>query len=298
MLSNFDWLRRSRSGPELLAILRCLKEDPDYFDKLKMSLAHNGNPGPPPTGLTTPCSRCWIYPRAEKSEYCPFCQTIRKKGYRLGNAAREALVTWGFVNCLPQQLRRGTGFKEARLLGTYVHDDNHFLVVIRRKDLQPWLREIVLYHGAKLKGNLQIFPTTGQNGIGMGDIISRAIHHETYLPMDKLRVRFYIRSYDVLQPRKFDREGLLTFEISEFLSLLEMGMVFRSVLYPEEQKILYELLTRDDEFGEGFYWGRFLGNLNQRAKDLLDAWKIRNWPRNRVMFFYELINYVGYKSSY
>ena len=299
MLSNFDWLRRSRNGTELLATLQCLMEDPDCFDKIGLSMANGGEPGPPPTALTNPCMRCWIYPRASESEYCPSCQTIREKGHALGALSRQALVIWGFVNWLPRQLRSETGFQDAHILGAYVHDANHFLVMIRRLELQPWLQGIVLYHGTDLKGHIQIFPTTAsRDGMGMGDILCRAIHHETYFPMDKLRVRFYIRPYHVLRPHELDREGLLTFEISEFLSLLEMGVVFRSVLYPDEQKILYELLTMDDKSEEMFYWGRFLGLLNQEAKDLLNAWKMRSWPRNRVKFFYEVMNYVGFQSSY
>ena len=300
MLSTFDWIRRSRDGAEFLAILQCLAEDPETFDKIGQSLLVNqGEPGPPPTALALPCVRCWIYPRAPEIPLCLFCQTIRERSHGLETLSRQSLVLWGFVNWLPRQLRRETGFQSEHILGAYTHDANHFLVMIRRLELQSWLREMVLHHGADLKGLLQIFPTTrGHHGVGMGDMLCRVIHHEARFPMDKLRIRFYIRPYQVLRPHERDREGLLTFEISEFLSLLEMATIFRSVVYPEEQKILYELLTMEDKSEEKFYWGRFLGVLNQEARDLLDAWKVRTWPRNRVKFFYEMMSYVRYQSSY
>ena len=206
---------------------------------------------------------------------------------------------WSFVNWLPRQLRTGGGFQDARVLGVYVQDANHFLLMLQRQDLQPLLQELVLYHGTDLKGHIQILPTMGtHNRMGMGDILVRAVHHETYFPMDKLRVRFYTRPYQVLRPHELDREGILTFEIGEFLSLLEMATVFRSVLTPNEREILYGLLTTDDRPEGLFYWGRFLGILKQEVKDLLEAWRIRSWPRKRVKFFYELTRYVGYRSDY
>jgi hypothetical protein len=299
MLSDFDWIRRTRNGTELLVLLHYLTEAPDYLDGIRESLRDGGRPGPPPTALTGPCSRCWIYPCASDSECCPFCQAILEKGPQWGRLSRQSLVIWGFVNWLPRQFRGGGGFQDARVLGAYTQDANHFLVMIPRLELQPWLQEIVLHHGADLKGHLQVLPTMGthSSGIGMGDILCRAIDHETYFPMDKLRIRFYRKSYQVMRPQELDREGLLTFEISEFLSLLEMAMVFRSVVYPEEQKMLYDLLTLDDPSEEKFYWGRFLGILDPEARDLLEAWKIRTWSRKRVKFLYEMMKYVRFQSS-
>lgn len=293
MLSNFDWLRRSRTGTELLASLQCLSDDPECFT------TSGGEPGPVPTALSSPCIRCWIYPPAPESEYCLLCQAIRERGRRLGNLSRQALVIWGFVNWLPRQLRKPVEQQNVPTLGAYAPDANHFLVMIRRRDLQPWLQEIVLYHGSDLKGHIQIFPTIGnQKGMEMGDVLCRAISHETYFPMDKLRVRLYTRAYQVLRPHELDREGILTFEIGEFLSLLEMAVVFRSVVPPQEQEILHQLLMTDDEAEAIFYWGRLLGLLNQEVKDMLNAWQIRRWPRQQVKFFYELKRYVAFRAAY
>ena len=72
-----------------------------------------------------------------------------------------------------------------------------------------------------------------------------------------------------------------------------MAAVFRTVLRPEEQKVIYELLSKvEDVSEEQFYWGRLLGHLNKEAKDMLNAWKIRSWPPSRVKLLYELVDYV------
>jgi hypothetical protein len=212
---------------------------------------------------------------------------------------RDALVVWGFVNQLPRPLRDQGSQPTAGLLAAHVVDNSHFLLMIRRRELQDWLQELLLYHGAELKGHLQIFPTRGSSdhGIGMGDILCLAIRHEAYFALDKLRVRFYTRSYQVLRPHEADRDGLLTFEAATFLSLLEMATIFRSVLLPAEQQILHQLLMASNEKEMAFYWGRFMGILSQRGKDLLDAWDVRNWSTKRINFLYELTNYVDYQPT-
>ena len=165
--------------------------------------------------------------------------------------------------------------------------------MMRRWWLKPWIQEWVIQHGDDLKGVVQIIPSMApKSTIGMGDILCRAIHNEIYLPMDRMRVRFYSAPTQVLNTRKRDRQGLLDFEISEFLGLLEMAEVFRILLRPNEQKELFELLTLNDPKEEQFYWGRFLTFLDQRAKDMLAAWNIRKWPRSRIQLLYELVDYV------
>jgi hypothetical protein len=118
----------------------------------------------------------------------------------------------------------------------------------------------------------------------MGDILCHAVH--------QVRVRFYSSPYEVTKPYKRDQKGLLTFEVSEFLGMLDMAEVFRTLLRPDEQKELFELLTMDDTKEEQFYWGRFVGRLEQQAKDMLRGWNIRKWPRNRVRLLYKLVYYV------
>ncbi len=184
------------------------------------------------------------------------------------------------------------------MLGSFVQDQNRFLVMLRHRDLKPFLQELVLYHGDDLKGLLQIAPTVGVSGnLSMADVLCRVIHYETTFSMDRLRVRFYARPYQVLFPRLLERKGILTFDISDFLSVLEMAAIFRTLLLPDQQQMLRQLLTIDDPAEAQFYWGRLMGLLNQPAKDMLSAWNIRQWPPDRVKLFYELMDYVAYYQS-
>ena len=294
MLSSFDWLRRSRTGAELLATLEYLAARPD--------LCPSGDEiGPPHSALDGPCQRCWIYPRLPSlgRKYCKSCQALLARARRLGGISRQSIVIWGFVNYLSKQLRMGEGLREQHVLGTYAHDENHFLLMMPRRELKPWLRELAIYHGSDLKGLIQVFPTTGTGKVtSMGDILCRVIHHEARFPMDQLRVRFFSAPYQTRRPHIRDQQGLLTFEVSEFLSLLEMAAVFRTILRPEEQESLYELVNLEDSSEEQFYWGRFMGYLSQEAKDMLSAWRIRQWPRNRIKLLYELVDYVAFYQTH
>ena len=76
-----------------------------------------------------------------------------------------------------------------------------------------------------------------------------------------------------------------------------MAAIFRRLLYPEAQQALHDLLNLRDSSEEQFYWGRFLGYLNSEAKDMLSAWRIRQWPRDRIQLLYELVEYVAFYSS-
>jgi len=111
--------------------------------------------------------------------------------------------------------------------------------------------------------------------------------------MDRLRVRFYTTPSQVIAPQKRDRQGILTFEIADFLGLLETAEVFRAGLRPDEQKELLELLALEDAREAPFFWGRFIGRLEQRTKDMLAAWDIRSWSRERIKLLAELIEYVA-----
>lgn len=297
MLTPFDWIRRCRSGAELLSILAMLREDPRCFERLQ-SLSGYDTFGPPPNGLAAPCARCYLYPRLPRSIFCPSCRTIRDGTRGSGGLVRAVLVMWGYVNQLPRPLLTRQAEQRAEVVEAYIHDDQHFLLILRSHSLLPWLQEVALYYGAALKGHLQLMLTWGgQDGMGMGDLLCQMARHESYFPLDRLRVRFYLRHYQVLRPHEFDRDGLLTHEIADFVRLLEMASIFRSILQPQEQKVLYELLTRDEEGGESFYWGRLMGVLSQQGRDLLDSWEVRRWPLWRLKHFYELTNYVDYRPA-
>jgi hypothetical protein len=294
MLSSFDWLRRSRTGAELLATLECLTVKPGL-------LANAEGIGAPPSAFDGPCQRCWLYPRLpfSRRNYCQSCQAVLDRAGKLGKRSRQSIVLWGFVNRLPAQLETREGFYADRIFGAYVHDKNHFLLTLHRRELKTWLQELLLYHGSDLKGLVQILPTTGtRQKTGMGDILCRAVHLEARFSMDQLRVRFFSAPYQLIRPHARDQQGLLTFEVSEFLSLLEMAAVFRTLLHPEEQTSFYELMNLEDAGEEQFYWGRFIGSLNQGAKDMLSAWRIRHWPKERVRLLYELVEYVAFYQTH
>lgn len=290
MLSPFDWLRRSRTGAELLATLQYLETHPDLP-------LNGGGLGPPSSALNGPCLRCWIYPRATtkpNARHCPICRVILDEAWQMGELSRHAVVVWGFVNQLPRQLRTGSGFRDSHILGAYIHDENRFLLMLYHLEVKPWLQELAIYHGADLKGLIQIFPTTGIRDVGMGDLLCRIIHSEARFPKDRLRVRLFSAPHRIFAANLYEREGVLTFEVAEFLSMLEMASVFRSVLGPDEQEILHKLLNMENTNEAQFYWGRFLGSLGQAARDMLNAWKIRQWSKPRINLLYELVEYVEF----
>ena len=290
MLSSFDWLRRSKSGAELLATMRCIASTPHIFPDEE-------NMGPPLSGTHKPCLRCWMYPceNSHFNHYCRTCRTILNRARTLGNISRSAVVIWGFVSYLPRQLMTKEGFRGNYIFGYYVHDHNHFLAMIKKRKLRPWLREIYIYNGSDIKGLIQIFPTVGEGVRGnMSDILCRAIHQETRFPMDRLRVRFYPDPYQLFTPRIREEKGLLTFDGPEFLALLEMAAVFRSIFPPDEQDLLYKVTNLNDKREKEFYWGRLMGILNDNAKDMLSAWKVKQWPKNKIRLLFELTDYVTY----
>ena len=114
------------------------------------------------------------------------------------------------------------------------------------------------------------------------------------MPMGQMHVHFYSNPFQLLNPQKRDRQGMLTFEVSDLLNLLEMAEIFRALLRPEEQQELFELLKLEAKGEAQFYWGRFLGRLEQRTRDMLTAWKMRQWEKSRVRIFYELLDYANF----
>ncbi|MCP4690590.1 MAG: hypothetical protein GY859_21230, partial [Desulfobacterales bacterium] len=282
------------TGSELLASLMHFKEHseapPDLLPERKAL-------GPPLTIFQGPCRRCWLYSRDDTSgrKYCPTCQAIVTRARSLVRESLNALVVWGNVNQTPRQLRRGAGFYKEHVLGYYIRDEHHFLLVLPRLKMKTWIQELLIYHGKDLGGLLQIFPTTGSGGqSAMDDTLSRAIHLDRRYPYDKLRVRFYPSPYHVFTPHLRDCQGRLTFEVREFLNHLEMAAIFRSLLRPEEQRALKELLRMENLAEKRFNWGRLTGDLSPAPRDMLEAWGIRNWPESRIELLYELLDYAEF----
>ncbi|MBF0476698.1 MAG: hypothetical protein HQK59_12890 [Deltaproteobacteria bacterium] len=289
MLTAFDWLRRCQNGSDLLATLDYLKEQPDLLLDLDEI-------GPPLTAVTKPCQRCWIYPcvAAPYKKYCRTCTEIRAKAEKFNGISKYSVIIWASVNRLPKQLRTEEGFAGSIVSGSYVHDEQHFLLFINRRELKPWLQELLLYEGDTLKGAIQVFPSVDNSPrSSTGEILCRVIHQETHFPMDSFRVRFFSSPFQVLYPRSRAIQDLHTFEAVDFLSLLEMATIFRTLLRPETQEMLRQLTSMGDSREKQFYWGRFMGFLDPEAKDMLSAWNIRQWPENKIKLLYELVKYVA-----
>jgi hypothetical protein len=287
MLTRFDWLRRAGSGAELLATLRLFAKQPNLLED---SL------GAPHSALNGPCRRCWIYARPlAHNQYCSFCYAVQRRARFLGDASRRALVVWGYVNQLPRHMEPAAGFYKTNALGLYAHDQRHFLLMLYRRDLKSWLQELVLYHGLELKGLLQIFPTMAPlPHLEMGEALSRIAQREANYSADRLRVQFYAAPAQIRRFSSRNKQGQLTFEIAEFLRLLEAAAVFRTLLLPDQQEMLYQLLQLKDDGEAHFYWGRFLGQINQETRDMLNAWQIRRWPKPQIELLYELIDHVEF----
>ncbi len=286
MLSAFDWLRRTRNGAELLATLSYLSEQP------LIPFEPESVPGAPYSATNGPCRRCQIYPRLD-SGYCKVCHQIMTRAARSQQRPRQAVVAWGYVNRLPRNIVGGGGFYERHAWGLYIHDARRFLLMMHCRELKNWLQELMLYHGSSLTGTIVIFPTIGTNpNATMGDCLTCAVAQETPTTNTNLTIRFFSSPYQLFRPHIYRQRGLLDFEAGEFLNLLEMAAVFRSVLPPRQQAMLHSLLRVRDPGEQQFYWGRFLGYLSAEARDMLQSWRIRLWPRNRVELMYKLVEYV------
>ena len=288
MLTKFDWLRRCRTGTDLLATLKYFSINPEV-DPSQQEL------GGPLSAIGRLCQRCKVYApvsiKKKHSRYCKTCETILSFKEEVAPKSRRSILIWGYVNQISRRLRDSK--PSEFFYGTYIYDDQRFLVAMHRQNLKTWLQDLVIYSGLSLKGLLQIFPSLGEyRNMNIGDYIAWAIHHEANLAMDQLWIRFYTKPSQIINPKKRDREGLLSYNISEFISMLEMVEVFRANLFPTEQQDLFDLLNLKDFKEEQFYWGRFLGQLSQEAKDMLSAWKIRQWSKSQIEFFYQLIKYV------
>jgi hypothetical protein len=327
MLTPFDWLRRCAGGAELLATLELLRADylvtpsesPQAIDRGPApavdSLANAPNDAsstvsrrplkiaaaPPQAALVGPCLRCWFYaatPATGERGLCPACQLILQRTGALSEISHRVVCVWGYVNRLPDLIRNSAVYEDGRIAGVYLHSDHEFLLLVRRRELHSWLQDILLYDGLEMTGSLQIFPTVGVYGqTNMGELLCQVVHNQTRFPRDQLRVRFFASARHVLEVHKYDKQGVINFEMSEFLRLLESAAVFRSVLKPDEQETLRKVLAITNPQEAQFYWGRFLGMLSPQARDLLAAWKMRYWSEPQVNLFYELVDYVAFRNA-
>ncbi len=295
MLNQFDWLRRSRTGAELVAAIQLFSEPSGNFNDLLAQQAL----GAPVSALNALCQRCYVFPRTSPTRsFCPVCQKIVDRARKNANVSRSSILIWGFVNILPRKVQNREYARARYYGGIFTPDEHHFLMAMNRRQLKLWLQDIIVYDGASLKGLLQVFPTTALvRDFSMGDFLCQVISQERMYQMDLLRVRFYTNPEAMLSHRESEGKEIFNYEIAHFIRLLEMAEVFASLLRPNEQQLLSELLALQDPQESQFYWGRFLGQLNLKAKDMLEAWQIRRWPENQIQLLYELTDYVVIQTS-
>ena len=321
MLTPFDWLRLCSSGTEVIATLQLLDKQPDVF--LQETI------GPPCSALHAPCERCGIFARSLgdgalsgldvlsggeegadsfedvtsssgdlepiagasaliRSRYCPACLRVRRTAGHLHHSAVRSVLIWGQLSEVPPLPENAVP-----LPVHYRHDEQHFLLALPRASLQDWLSDLLLYHGLALRGLLQIVPALPpSSGYTMGDILARLPAFEAMYPADRLRVRFYPVGHIVFNDRTYERADTLTFDAREFLGYLEMASVFRSLLLPEQQQAVFDILKMKNPQELQFHWGRLLNDLSPPARDMLLSWNTRSWSRAQIYLLDKLRAYA------
>jgi len=282
MLNAFDWIRLCENGAELIATLDAIKSTPQIFpDAIRM--------GPPVRCIDGPCERCWIFPRLPESSFCETCQAIVAESRNLGSVSRKCLLIWGAVNVLPD-----LDLNENKSRSVFMPDDTHFLVVVNGRDVAGWLKQVVMDQDTGLKGLLTIFPTTGKRPtFTMGDILCRAIYHDSRFPMDRLRIRYFARPGQVKAPHLREKQGLLIFDVLEFMLLLEMAAMFKSRLGFHDRDAIRQIADIQNPQEQAFQWGRLMGRLDIEARDMLTHWELREWSPNRINLLCELADHAA-----
>lgn len=290
MLSTFDWLRRSRSGPELLATLSLLATG-ELKQPLK-AMVESKLMGPPLTLFERPCQRCWVYPPVslEPPWLCRTCRQIvdAADNGHFKQVCIQSVVVWGTVNRHPKILD-ARHLAVVPVFGQFSPDENHFLIVVYQKDLLTWLKELALYDSSRVSGVLQVFPTirSGANA-GFSQLFTLAAALQDSSPSRDLRVLLNPRPSYLLdsQMRKTLTDRNLA--LAEAIQMLEMVRAIRSLFGPVEQEHLMSLARMPAGQEQQFYWGRFMGNLSSEARDFIETWQLRHWPVERLKLLYDL----------
>ena len=288
MKNHLDWICLSRTGSELIATLSFLKEESDVHE----TMSEHDCMGPPMTALKGPCLRCRYFSRIEDKPFCYFCENIAVRSEGISSISRNSVGIWGYLNQVPNDLKESI----QNQIYTNKVDDQHFIAVISKNSLKTWFQDLLIDYGLHLQGLLQLFPIIGRfNSITMADIIAHIIFQETNVFPSDLSIQFYGSPEVFLKPGFQMYIENHTFQVSDFLSLLERADLFRSILRFDEQEELIDILKKGDISEKQFYWGRFIGRLNQKAKDMISAWNIRQWDMNQLEMLYELINFIPIK---
>lgn len=226
--------------------------------------------------------------------HCPMCRSVLSTAawVRKNDQAKQTVIVWGYVNRLPQDLTTGSYRADKRMRGTVVCDSHRFLVALNRRSLHHWLRKVLLYDGLEMRGVLSVLSATSAQYHRAGELLCQVDYQAQRFGFDQLRVRFLPTPEHILQGRNLEKQGLITFDAVQFMGMLESAAVFRSVMLPEEQQTLRQVLAIADPNEAQFYWGRFLSMITPEAKDMLTAWKVRQWSPEQRRTFFELVNYV------
>ena len=183
-------------------------------------------------------------------------------------------------------------FLPKNVIGHIDLDYRSGLIMCYRKDIQSWLQDLVLFYGESLKGMLEIFPTMGQGSIiGMGDILSTAKHEASSLSYNKMWIRFYPESWQLLETKKRHDNGILTFSLSEFIAFIEKANVFKEIIPYRFRSDIYDLIVNSNIKSESYYWGKLKRSLNKKSIDLIDSWQLKAWNKEQLEILYELSNY-------
>ncbi|RMI16923.1 MAG: hypothetical protein D6681_03935, partial [Calditrichaeota bacterium] len=167
MLSTSDWIRRVRTGAELIATLKLLQS----MEKREL-LELPREPAAPFSACHRPCRRCHLYPpQSRTAKMCRFCSQVLRHIRKLDPISRSSVIVWGYVNRLPRKVVSGEWNRKRLIVAMYPVDDQHFIGIMYRRRLKPWLQELVVYEGNTLQGLLQILPSSGGiRTFTMGDL--------------------------------------------------------------------------------------------------------------------------------
>lgn len=284
MLALFDYICRCKTGSELYGALKIKNQIKQHLD--------DQNIGVPCTAVYGPCQRCWIYDCNVGEEYCPLCNSILEHSQGHNLVFQDITLIWYDFDLFPTSIEK---ILPEDHIGFIPLNYRSGLIMCMRSSIQNWLRSLTLKYGSLIKGLLQIFPTMGQgNIVGMGDILSTAKSQSKSLQFNNLWVRFYPEAWQLLDTKRREELGILTFEISDFISLIEKSKIYKEVIPNRFRNDIFELITKQDIDSESYYWGKLKRSLNKKAIDLIDSWKLKNWDKNKVELLYELSNYTTY----
>ena len=132
----------------------------------------------------------------------------------------------------------------------------------------------------------------------MGDILSRAIHQESVVQPNKLWIRFFSEAWQLLEAKKRDEQGILTFSASDFIAFIDKSKIYSDIIPYRFRSDIYELLTSTKIENKSYYWGKVQKSLSKKAIDLIDAWQLRSWDSLQVQTLYSLLQYANPTRSY